>query len=373
MIDHARFGRLRRVAMIVPVLIQILPALAAGEARIGVKGDTLRGRVADLTREGVTFEPIHGEGSIAVPWADVESLETEEALAVMHGDDGEAHGRVLGVTGGQWLLIGDTPETAERVDVGTLFHAFGDDALDGSFLDRLRSRYRYWTASLDAGAAYTDSTTDKVAGFTGFLIERKQAPTHLLLEGAARYANEKEQGEDRSVTESSVYGLARGEYDVTERFFTYASTRGTYDGEQHLSLRLEPRGGAGVHIVKSKTRNFSTDVGVAWIYEDYFGDEGVFPLERSRGNDNHWAIAFGAQADAKLPYGALWRARVEYLPAVDDWVRDYLARAETSIDFPMLEWLALKVALADEYDNTPARGDQRNKVTMTAALSLHFP
>jgi hypothetical protein len=361
--------------MLAPVLILLAPGLAAGEARIGLKDGTLRGRVADLTADGITFERIHGKGSIVVPWADVESLETEATYAVMYGDEGEVRGRILGFTGGQ-LLIGETPETAERVDVATLFHAYGDDTDDASFLDQLRSRYRYWTASLDAGGAFTDSTTDKLLGFTGFLIERKKAPTHFLLEGAARYASENEQHEEGSVTENTLFGFTRGELDWTERYFIYASTRATHDAEQHLSLRLEPRAGAGVHIVKSKTRNFSTDVGAAWVYEDYFGDEpidGAFPLERRRGSDNHWAIAFGAQADAELPYGALWRARAEYLPAIDDWERDYLARAETSIAFPLLEWLAFKMALADEYDSTPAGGAQRNKFTTTAALSLRFP
>ena len=49
------------------------------------------------------------------------------------------------------------------------------------------------------------------------------------------------------------------------------------------------------------------------------------------------AIAFGAQGDAVLPYGALWRGRAEYLPSVDDWQSDYLARAETSLDFPLAQ------------------------------------
>ena len=354
----------------------LAPALAAAQATLGVKGDVLRGRVVDLTPEGVEFAPIHGEGRLVVEWADVESLETDASHAVMHGDAGEAHGRVLGFIGGRWLLVGDAPETAQRIDVGSLFHAFGSEEFDGSLRDRLRSRYRYWTASLDAGAAITDGTTDQALAFAALRIDRKRAPTHWLLEGAARYATEKERGEPRGVTENVIWGLARGERDLGERWFGYGSVRAAHDAEQKLSLRLEPRAGVGVHVEKSPARNLSTDVGVAWIYEDFFGDEpvpGAAPLDRSRGHENYWSIAFGAQADAELPFGAVWRARAEYLPAVDDWVRDYLARAETSIDFPLLEWLAFKVAVADEYDNTPAPGASQNKLTTTASLSLRFP
>ena len=151
--------------------------------------------------------------------------------------------------------------------------------------------------------------------------------------------------------------------------------RATHDAIQSLAVRLEPRGGAGYHVIKSDDFNFSTDVGVTWIYEDYFGDEpiGDGPLERSRGNSNNWAIAFGAQADAQLPYGAVWRIRAEYLPAVDDWAHDYIARGETSLDFPLVEWLSFVVTARDEYDNTPAEGAERNTFTTTAALSFRFP
>jgi len=84
------------------------------------------------------------------------------------------------------------------------------------------------------------------------------------------------------------------------------------------------------------------------------------------------AIAFGAQGDAVLPYGALWRGRAEYLPSVDDWQSDYLARAETSLDFPLVQWLAFRIAAADEYDNTPAPGAQHNKFSTTAGFAIRF-
>ena len=144
------------------------------------------------------------------------------------------------------------------------------------------------------------------------------------------------------------------------------------DNEEHLSLRLEPRKGAGYHFIKSKDLNFSADVGVGWVYENFFGDDGTFPFEVSRGSNDYWAIAFGAQADAELPYGMLWKAHAEYLPAVDDWMHDYLARAETSIDIPMLEWLAFRILAGDEYDNTPAPGAQRNKFYTTASLAVRL-
>ena len=358
------------------VLVLCAPELAAGQSQITARGDTIRGRIANLTSDHVVFEPAVADdkspNAIKVKWKDVESIQSDGPYTVLHGDEGEARGRILGIEGGNVLLVGDDPASAQRVEIASLFRAFDESVATGSLVERWRSRLRYWTATLDAGAAYTESTTDKVVGTAGFVIDRKKAPTYFLLEGGARYATEDEQHETRTITENTLYLLGRGEYDFTERIYTYASTRATHDNEQHLSVRVEPRKGAGYHFIKSKERNFSADVGVGWIYENYFGDEGTFPFERSRGDNNYWAIAFGAQADAQLPYGMLWRARAEYLPAVDDWFHDYLGRFETSLDVPMLTWLAFRFTLTDEYDNTPAEDDQRNNFTTTAGLALRF-
>jgi hypothetical protein len=367
--------RAARVAArgVAAALALFAPLVAAGEAVLESKGDSIHGHVADLTADGVVFEPAQGKGSVAVKWEDVTSLTTDGPYTVLHGDEGEVRGRILGVEGGKFVLIGDAPANAERIDVGTLFHAYDESKANGSWVERMRTRMRFWRASFDAGAAYTNSTTDTLLGFAGLLIERKKAPTHFLFEAGARYADQNQQHEDRTITENTLFAFTRGELDLTEHVYSYLSTRFTHDNQLHLSMRAEPRGGAGYYFVKSKTANFSSDVGVAWIYENYFGAEtDAAGIKHGRGENDYWSIAFGAQADAVLAYGALWRARAEYLPAVDDWQHDYLARAETSIDVPLLEWLAFKVALGDEYDNTPAPGAEHNKFAMTAGVSLHF-
>jgi putative salt-induced outer membrane protein YdiY len=367
----ARIGALCAVA----ALVLCAPQLARAQSQITAKGDTIRGRIANLTSDGVVFEPAAASGkgtdTIQVLWKDVEAIESDGPYLILYDDDAEVRGRILGLENGA-LLVGDDPATAQRIETASLFRGFDESKATGSLVEQWRRRMRYWTATLDAGASYSDSTTDNVLGTVNLLIDRKKAPTHFFLEGGVRYATEDKQHESRSITENVLYLLGRGEYDFTERVYTYVSTRATHDNEQHLSLRLEPRKGVGYHFIKSKKLNFSSDVGVGWVYENFFGDEGTFPFEQSRGSDRYWAIAFGAQADAELPYGTLWRARAEYLPAVDDWAHDYLLRAETSLDIPMLEWLAFRITTGDEYDNTPAEGAQRNKFYTTASLAFRF-
>ena len=371
MFDLSQWGRSAARAA-AAALVLLAPVAAAGQATLGAKGDTIHGRVADLTADGVVFEPASGKGQVAVKWEDVQSLETDGSYTVLHGDEGEVRGRILGFEAGK-IAVGDAPATAERIDVSTLFHAYDESKATGSWVERMRTRLRFWMATVDANAAYTDSTTDTLAGGAGILIDRKKAPTHFLFEAAAKYADENKQHEQRSITENTLFAFTRGELDLTDHWYTYVSTRFTHDNQLHLALRAEPRGGAGYHWIKSKTLNLSTDVGLTWIYEKYFGDEFItFGNDRKRGTNKFVAIAFGAQGDAVLPYGALWRGRAEYLPSVDDWQSDYLARAETSLDFPLVQWLAFRIAAADEYDTTPAPGAQHNKFSTTVGFAIRF-
>lgn len=369
------YRRVRDAALAVTVLVCLAPAPAAAEDRLTAMGDTLRGRVVEMDADGVEFEPVYGKGTIRVPWEEVEEIETGDTFIVLYGERGEVFGRVLGIDEQGHVVVGEEFATADRIATYAVFLAFADSDGELEGIERLRSQLRYWSASLDAGALYVKSNTNQTSAVVGFRTERRKHPTRLLLEGSFRYATEKERRQDRRTTENIVYGLARGELDWTDRTYGYVSTRASYDENQHLSLRLEPRAGVGVRIVESKRFNLSGDIGGGWVYENYYGRvpiEGLEPLRRRRGRDDSWTVAFGAQADAKLPYGVIWRARAEYLPAVDDWGRDYLVRGQTELEFPLLEWLAFKVALSDEYDHTPADDSVRNRFTGTAALSLRF-
>ena len=196
----------------------------SGPARadtLQVNGETHLGRIVDLTPDGVEFDPNYGKGTLLVPFPEIEALESDGSVMVIHGDHEESEGRLLGVEDGM-LLVGDDATTAERVAVATLFHAYLEREYDGSTLDQLHSRFRYWKASLDAGAAIVQSTTDTVAVSTEFRIERNKAPTHLRAEFGFRYATEDKEGEKRStndniLTEHRYFSLRSSSKSAYER------------------------------------------------------------------------------------------------------------------------------------------------------------
>ncbi|HEY5658019.1 MAG TPA: DUF481 domain-containing protein [Myxococcota bacterium] len=338
-----------------------LAAISASAGEVRVKGEVLEGKVVGVTAEGIKFETIYGKGEILLPYADVESLSSEGRFVVLYGEGGEVRGRLLGLVDGE-LLVGEETGEPARVVTAEIFRSFGEQEFEDSGLEALRSRYRFWNANLDFGFAYTQATNDTGAMGVGLEIQRKKAPTRLLLTGGYRYSVEEKQDEPQNTIENEVRGMLRGEYDVTKRLFVFASATGEYDEIESLSVRTVPKGGLGYRIWESPSGFLTGDVGFSYVYQRFFGGE----------TEDYPAVSFGSEAEYKLPYGAKFTARGEYLPAVTEPTTNYLLRGSADLSVPMLSWLAFKFTAFDEYNNQPAEDAKRNKLTLTAGISLLF-
>jgi uncharacterized protein DUF481 len=332
---------------------------------IVVDGKPMSGKVVKVTAKGLEVETTYGKGNVLVPYDKITSLRTDEPFTVISGDEGEVKGRLVGVRGGDLLLVGESPETASAVSVGSLFDSVPQAKFDESGLLRLKSRLRYWKGHYDLAFAGTDATVNSLGFATGFEAERTKTPTHFLIGASYRYATTNDPSGNDSKTEinaNEAIGLVRGEYDLTPRFYTFASFGAEYDEVENVKPRLTPKAGPGVRILNSEDYKWNADIGGSYVYERYNG-----------GSENkYWAIAFGTDGSLALPWGSKLTFRGQYLPAVDDWARTYLLTGTANLVFPMTEWLSFKTGVLEQYNNTPAKDTSRNSVTGTAGLSLVF-
>ncbi|MBZ0251718.1 MAG: DUF481 domain-containing protein [Candidatus Methylomirabilis sp.] len=346
----------RACALALALTFTAAPA-ARAEDRVTVKGDVLRGTVHGIEGGKLRLETVYG-GQLAIPLEDVEVLEAEGTFYVFYGEEGEIPDRIAGVEGGK-LLVGP-PDRLRRVPFGDIYAAVPVDDVNGSALSLWKYRMRYWSASFDLGAAYTEATTDSFAFNQAFKVERKTDLTRALLGQSYRYGTEKEEDEDKSVTLNELKGNARFEYNLTERLFVFANGEGEHNAIQRLSYRAIPSGGLGYKLVKTEDTTFQVEAGGAGVFERFYGGD----------REDSASVIFGAELNSLLPFGAKLFARVDYLPSVDDWKDDYLIRSKASLEYPLLEYVSVKLGVTDDYDNTPAEDTQRNQFTTTAALSL---
>jgi hypothetical protein len=336
-------------------------ASAARADRVTVKGTTLEGTVTAVTGKTVEMKTVYGKGTLSIAVDDIEAITTDGRVYVAHGDGEEAVGRILGIREGT-LLVGEDPTQAERVDLGTINRVMAAEAVETSRLGRLRRTFSLWSGNFDVSFAATSATVDTTATAVAFRAVRTHAPTRFILEGAYRYGTEKRKDETQSTIADNIYGRVRGEYDFLPRWYAYGSGDVLYDAIQQLSYRAVPTAGVGYAIVDEKTLRWTAEAGGAYVFERYFGGE----------TNDFFSIAFGSELVWSLPRDAELRARADYLPAVSDWANDYLLRGQLALTVPLIDFLAFKASLIDEYDSTPAPDTDPNSLATLVGLSLLF-
>lgn len=341
-------------------LTALVAAIPAGADTIEVDGTVLDATITSISASGVDIETKLGKGTITVAYDEIERVETEVPFWVLYGEEDEVSGRILGIEDGQ-LLVGEDRESAARIDPSTIYVG---SAIDGEISEwaRQRARWRFWSAAFDAGFNVTDATTDTTNASLGFVSERRKTGSRFVAKTGYIFGTQKKQGGSRSTLNNEVSGLLKGEYDLSEHLLLIASADAEYDEIERLSIRTVPKAGLGWRLWKTKTSFFQLEAAPAYNYERFFGGD----------TNSSAAASFGAEAETVLPYSAVVGGRVDYLPAVTDWADDYLIRSEITLSVPIISMLSLKATLSDQYDNTPASGNQRNELQTSLGLALRL-
>lgn len=344
------------------VAIAFLSAFVGGGAladQVISKGTTLRGKITALDSAGIAFSPEYGTGSLSIRWEDIDNVETEGPFQVLYGDDGESNAPLRGVREGRLLTDSD------QIDLESI-HSGQPLGADGASLrDRMRSRWRYWDGSFEAGVNVHRATADSTGVVLALRAERAKAPTRFALGAGYRYGTQKGKGEERRRALDQILGSIRGEYALSPRIYGFVSGDATYDGIQRLSVRGVPRAGVGFVFwekeIPGGRRDFvQADAGGAWVYERYFG-----------GSDGDFAsVASGLLASYHLPYGTRFDFKLDYLPNVGDFAGDYLLRGEAGLGVTLLDPFGIRISIIDEYDSTPAAEADQNSLYLSLALSV---
>lgn len=334
---------------------------AAGADRVVVKGVALEGTVESISRREVVMTTVYGSGTLTIPLEDVDSLETDTAFHVVHGDDLRTVGPVTGITP-EALRVAE-PSGAVEVPLGEIYIALRDPGPDANVLERMDIELPYWNGNFDLAFSATQATDDTLSFATALGITRSRGPHRTALRVHYKLGTEQTKGQEEDTTVNEIYGKIRHEYDFADRWFAFGKVDGEYDEIESLSFRTVPTLGVGYEVYRSEKAWFNVDTGFTWVYERFFGgDKNDYP-----------GVTFGAESDWKLPFGgAVWHNRVDYTPSFEDWIGDYLIRAETSFVMPLWAALSFKVSVMDAYDSTPSQGNDENSLSTLVGVSYGF-
>ena len=349
------------ILLIFSLFAGIMPVQNASAAEIITKNNALEGSVVGVTKEGVEFQTIYGKGTIVIQWSDVDSIRSDKEFLILYGEDEEVVGRIWSLENGN-LMVGQDSASAAPIPVDQIYRSFTRDQYEQSWLERLRARYRYWTANFDLAFGYTDSTTDTANFSTALELRRKKKPYNFFFGGYYWFRSTKESGENRVTDENRALGRTRLDRDLSERTFAFGQVSAEYDEVQNLSLRTDPTVGLGYRFVNREKLMIAGRSGPGYMYQRYFGG----------GTENYFTIFFGGDLEAALPHGSKFKLNVEYLPEIADFQDNYLIRTFANWTWPIIDWMDFKIAAVNIYNSQPDEDTEHNSFTITGGLSFRF-
>jgi hypothetical protein len=159
----------------------------------------------------------------------------------------------------------------------------------------------------------------------------------------------------------------RFEYDLSRRLYSFVSGDAEHDEVNELTIRQIAKAGIGYKvwvkkIDETKVNLLQVEAGGAWVYEKFSTGE----------TQNYFSIPFGALGHFYLPHDARFDFRGDYLPAINDWINNYLIRGEASLSVPLTKVISIAASVIDIYDSIPATGTTKNSLFLTLGVQLNF-
>lgn len=225
-------------------------ASAPADQIVMTNGDTLTGVIKE-TAGGKVVIKTELAGAVKVPLANIKTMSTAEPLE-LHLKDGTVVNQPL-----------------QSAEAGTVKVAGRDDTVALSEVAKINPEKPRWKGDLAAGMTYTSgNTSNESYSFSGNLSKRTEKDRTTYTADAAR-RKEKGSSGDKKVTED--WWRAGGKYDyfLNKKLYVFGQGRYEVDKIADLDRRIIAGGGSGYQWIENDTTDFSTEVGLSWIDEEY--------------------------------------------------------------------------------------------------------
>jgi len=324
---------------------------AAGDRLIFHNGDQLTGKLIELVDGKLVFDWELG-GRITVPADRIKTLSTEAPVEV-HLRDGTVLQRLLTDSESNHVQL-----TAAARDTGPQVRLVDIVAINPPSQSKPA-----WSGDVSLGLTSTHGNSRTDAFNASVNLQKRRARDRTAL--GADYARGRQQNPDtgrKETTEDWWRAKAKYDYFLTERFYGYLDGRYEIDQIAELDRRVITGLGGGYQWIESETMNFSTELGLAWLYEKF---------DNRTNSNSEFSLQAGYRFDSKIARALKFIHELTYYPSTRDSADYFLtSTGELRASLPGTMFTNLKVIL--NYDATPAAGAHKTDLKYIWGLGWSF-
>jgi len=310
-------------------------------------GDHLSGTIVQAV-DGKMTVMTATVGQVVIDMKDVKTFSTEEPIRLKLQD-----GTVIDEK------IAQGPDGAVTTAAGG---AIAPQAVPLASVDKINAPPPAWTGAIVVNGTLTQSNTDTETFGASINAERRADLDKILFGAAYLYGRQKLNGTSTTNTDN-WFAQATYDYFFDKQFYAYGNGRVEQNRIEFLNLRLTPGAGVGYQWYEQPTLNFSTDLGAAWVYQDY----STLPSPSE-------------QVSARLAYhfdATLFDSKfkvfndVQYFPSVQN-VSNYLVLTDLGFHVALSKTMFSEIKAEVDYNSQPAPGSHRTVVQYILGVGWTF-
>jgi putative salt-induced outer membrane protein YdiY len=320
--------------------------VAADEIQF-LNGDRLTGKIVKAEGGKLTIKT-ESAGDVTVDLAQVKTFSTDEPIVLKSGDT-TLRSKVSAGPDGTVQVVPVEGGTAQVI-------ALKDVA-------QINPPPVKWTGSLTVNALVTRGNSETENIGATFNAIRRSENDRITFGAGYYYGRQKDQDTgDKETTIDNWFVFGKYDYFLTKKFYLYGAVRAERDEIADLDLRLTASVGPGYQWFETPTFNLFTEVGVAWVYEDF----------KDQDSENHAAARLAYHVDWKPHQMLLLFHNLEWLPSFEGPFSDYNLNTDAGLRATIIRDFFAEFKVELRYDSTPAEGAKKEDLRFLVGVGWAF-
>lgn len=298
-----------------------------------VNGDKISGKVVKMVDGKMTFKSDMA-GEIVIPMENISTLTSTEPAELKLVDGTVLKQSITKGEQGQIVTAGSETIGSQQIRL-----------VDIAVINPEPKPVPKWKG--DASAGITSSHGNTKTESTQLSINLSKRTQNDRTKLNADYARAKQRDPDTNddeVTEHWWKTRAKYDYFLSKKHYIYADGRYEKDSIAKIDRRFIIGGGTGYQWIESEDVNFSTEAGLASLYEKY---------EDSTDSNTELSAQAGYHFDKKLAKNLFFINDFTYYPSTEQ-VSDYYMTTSAELRAMLNDNMFTNFKVIFDYDSTPA-------------------
>lgn len=314
-------------------------------------GDRLTGTIKQLT-DGKLVLASAVAGEVTISLSEIRTFSSDAPMEVHFTDGTVIKQRILSAGPGR-IGIGPTDALAAQAFELAKIAAINPPA----------KPVPKWHGAVSGGFSSTHGNTKADRRNVSVDVSRRSENDRITVK--ADYARGEQEdpdtGEDET-TEDWWRTKLKYDYFLSKKWFVYGDSRYEKDSVADLDRRVVVGGGGGYQWIESEDMNFSTEAGLASLYEKF---------ENETDSNTELSLQLGYHFDKKLYKALTFINDLTYYPSIEQF-SDYYLTSTAELRASVLKNMFTNFKVIFDYDATPAQGAHKTDVKYILGAGWNF-